>query len=554
MLIPPHLIVCSLITTVLLAGLTVQPSPAPAQTSAGSPPTAEAADPLTPPTLDVPQPTAPGAVAAPTAGQPSVTADPAITRLLQQLATGAATRATAEDRAAVAAFYAENGGQPIWTNPAGLTPRALAATEELARAANYGLDSPDAYRLATTPAASASVEPQADQELALSVAALTYARHARGGRLDPAKISAIIDMRPRPYEPKSVLASLAVSADVAATLRSFQPQHMGFQSLQAAYVAARAAKAPVETLQRLQVNLERWRWLPDDLGAFHIINNVPEQITRVYKNGTPIFTERIVVGKPGHSTPLMTADLLYVIFHPSWGVPNGIKTKEVGPMLARASARNAVAGVEGKRAASALGRHELRVLQNGRELDPDTVDWRTADIRQFHFTQAPSKKNVLGVVKFRFPNRYDVYMHDTQERHLFSHGVRAYSHGCMRVQNPMQLAETILGHDKGWTGDKVRGFVGSGRTADITLTTPVPVHLVYFTASADAAGKLSLHGDIYGMDQRVASALAGKPIALAAAKVSSEPVAPRRAVARTDRDAADGFNPFSGPTSGLSSN
>jgi murein L,D-transpeptidase YcbB/YkuD len=505
-------------------------------------------DPLTPKAVERAAPSAPGAVSAP----PDLKGEPLaalITRAdrLDDPGSGGGHR---DDRVALARFYAENGGRPVWTTPAGPSERAVRVRGELAAAAAFGLD-PAAFALPDV-AAFVDADAQASHELAVGMAVLTYARHARGARVDPTSISRMIDMKPRPFEPATVLSAVLHASDPAGALRALQPRHPGFANLVKALADARASSAPADTIRRIEVNLERWRWLPDDLGAFHIRNNVPEQITRVYKQDQVVFTERIVVGKPNTPTPMMSSDMQFVIFHPSWGVPNGIKNNEIAPLLRRAAARNQSWFEGSGHAARALERHQLRVFQGGREVSPDAVDWTRVDINAFHFTQPPSNRNVLGVVKFRFPNRYDVYMHDTQEKSLFAQSVRAYSHGCMRVQNPMALAEVILAHDKGWSSERVRGHVGSGRTSDITLTTPVPVHLTYFTASADETGKLTLHGDVYGMDGRVATALAGKPIALAAA--SAEAPATKSAVRRQDRkpvkqvasSGAPAFNPFSG--------
>jgi hypothetical protein len=205
-------------------------------------------------------------------------------------------------------------------------------------------------------------------------------------------------------------------------------------------------------------------------------------------------------------------------------VPEGIKSNELGPMLRRAQA-NSSSWLFGPSdgASRVLRRHELRVFHGGREVDPDRVNWSAVDVRQFQFTQPPSAKNVLGVVKFRFPNKFDVYMHDTSERHLFQRGQRTFSHGCMRVENPLRLAETILAYDKGWGREKVASLVDRSGTTDVTLDKSVPVHIVYFTASVDETGKLHSHADVYGMDNRVASALAGKPVAIASARTEAEP-------------------------------
>ena len=505
----------------------------------------ETADPLTPKVVETPPPQAPGAPAPSSLASQQVQ-HPAVAVLLKRLVENPTQKGAArEDRDALAQFYAENGSHLLWVTDETPTAKSRAALAELARAIDYGLSSKDAYRV-ELPERLATDDARAEFEMSLSLALLNYARHARGGRADPSAISRMIDMRPRPFEARSVIAALAASDDPAATLRAFHPQHDGFQRLQKALVSVRDSKVSADVVQRIEVNLERWRWMPDDLGAFHVRNNIPEQITRVYKDGQVVLTEKIVVGKTSSPTPVMSADMQFVIFHPSWGVPDGIKNNEVGPMLRRASARNQEWFGEGNNVSRALGRHQFKVSQNGREINPDSIDWTKADVRQFHFSQPPSAQNVLGVVKFRFPNKYDVYMHDTSERHLFGSSVRAFSHGCMRVQNPIHLAEVILAHDKGWSADKVRSFVPGGRSSDITLATPVPVHLTYFTATVDDNGTLKSHGDLYGMDSRVASALAGKPVTLASVKVEGGPVAPQpKRIARTSKQpVAEAWNPF----------
>lgn len=460
---------------------------------------------------------------------------------------------------ALTSLYVGRPG-PLFTTAQGLSPRGERVARVMTEAAAYGLDE-NTYAFPPV-GPSSTPDQQAARELTVAKAVLAYARDARGGRIpDPSRVSSSLDMKPHLPERRAVLDAIAAADDAGAALLAFHPQHAGFKALRVAYGAERAAGVPTERLLRLQVNLERWRWMPADLGAFHVWNNVPEQITRVIKDSDVIHTERIVVGKPGHSTPVMSADMLYVMFHPSWGVPNGIKTNEIGPQLRRASARNETlfdslgfGGAAPGRASAILARHQLRAFHNGKEVNADQVDWRSADVRQFTFTQPPSNKNVLGVVKFRFPNKYDVYMHDTQDRHLFTHPVRAYSHGCMRVQNPVRFAAVLLGHDKGWSEEKVQAFVPGGRSADITLTTPIPVHLTYFTASVDESGKVQMHGDIYGSDARIASALAGKPVALAAAvKLAAQPTTASRSI-RTATGATRVGVPAWSPWPALSAN
>ena len=204
-----------------------------------------------------------------------------------------------------------------------------------------------------------------------------------------------------------------------------------------------AGKPDRDVATRLAVNMEKWRWMPDDLGAIYVWDAVPEQVTRVFRDNQKVLEEKIIVGKPQNATPIFSADMLFVIFHPEWGVPDGIKSNELAPQMRRAAAASSGWFSSGDGASSVLRAHGLRVSYNGSPVNPDSIDWNSADVRRFSFTQPAGPKNVLGNVKFRFPNKHDVYMHDTPERQLFNGPSRAFSHGCMRVQNPLHLAEVL---------------------------------------------------------------------------------------------------------------
>lgn len=263
-------------------------------------------------------------------------------------------------------------------------------------------------------------------------------------------------------------------------------------------------------IQKIIVNMERWRWMPREPGNFYVFNNIPEFTTRVFDNGRQVYREKIIVGKPKNPTPAFSADMQLIVFHPSWGVPNGIKKTEILPFLQRKTGLFGLGGFDTR----ILKVHNLTVTKNGRPVDASKVNWDSVDIRQYHFSQAPGSKNVLGKVKFRFPNRHDVYMHDTPERHLFAQSRRAMSHGCMRVNKPRRLAEIILAHDQGWSKEKVgRSWSGRGKQS-VQLEVPIPVHTAYFTATADENGNLRTFGDLYGHDRRVARALGRAPLQL----------------------------------------
>lgn len=265
----------------------------------------------------------------------------------------------------------------------------------------------------------------------------------------------------------------------------------------------RSARSKVRAEERLIVNMERWRWMPRDLGSFHVLNNVPEFQTRVFKNGSEVFSERIIVGKTDTRTPVFSADMKYVIFHPSWGVPNGIKRTEILPYLQQKTGLFGFGGSDTR----ILTAHNLSVSYQGRPVDASQINWTSGNIVNYDFIQPPGPTNVLGRVKFRFPNRHDVYMHDTPERELFAESSRALSHGCVRVRNPRRLAEVLLAEDKGWSEDEVGQRWSGTANGYVELDTKIPVHTAYFTAYASETGEVSYFPDLYGFDSRTARAI-----------------------------------------------
>jgi L,D-transpeptidase YcbB len=550
--------------TLLLSGVSSAQSPGPGtppgQAGARAPatlaqsPVASEPDPLTPVEVQSPPPAAPmpAAAAAPVAATAAAAApDPVVSAIRTRLAAAVTRQAAADpaDRAALTAFYEADGARVLWTDAAGFTARGRLAMDEIAKAGDWGLKA-SAFELPSLPASGVSEEQRADAEIKLGIAILKYARHARGGRLNPPSISALLDRKPQVYDPKTLINAVAMAGAPDAYLRGLHPKHAGFVNLQKALIAARtpavasvaepepavaeppppqakggkrgnpatvkrtAAPTSAEAVQRIVVNMERWRWMPDDIGSFHVWNNIPDQMTTVYSDGKVVFTERIVVGAPVTPTPNFSADMQFVIFQPEWGVPGGIKNNEIGPMLRRASSEGGGwFGDSGRTPSSVLARHGLRVSNGSQMVNPDNIDWSKVDVNRFSFVQPAGPTNVLGVVKFRFPNKHDVYMHDTPQKHLFSAAQRAFSHGCMRVQNPVRFAEVLLEHDKGWASDRVRGMVPRG--GEVKLSTQIPVHNVYFTAVADETGKIRTAADIYGVDSRMASALEGRSVAVA---------------------------------------
>lgn len=253
----------------------------------------------------------------------------------------------------------------------------------------------------------------------------------------------------------------------------------------------------VPSPERILANMEMWRWMPDDLGGFHVWVNIPEYLVRVVKDGEIIHEERIIVGELNNQTPMFSDVLETIYFNPRWHVPQSIKVLELYPSLARGG--------------GSFQRQGLRLMRNGKYVDPYSVDWSRADIRNYDVYQPSGPGNALGIVKFTFPNKHAVYLHDTPTKNLFNAEVRTFSHGCMRVRNPMRLAEVLLEQDKGWTPDQVHESQQSDPDeVAVKIETKIPVHITYFTALVGQDGTERIVKDVYGHEQRVKLALAGK--------------------------------------------
>ena len=264
-----------------------------------------------------------------------------------------------------------------------------------------------------------------------------------------------------------------------------------------------------DKIDLLLVNMERYRWLPQDQGNFYVSVNIPEFKVRVFKDAEPIHETKVIVGKTRTQTPIFTDEMEEIVFRPNWFVPNSIKANEIAPYLRRGGGFFS-SGWD----TSILRRQGLRIRGvNGRDIDPDRIDWSRNDIRRYEVYQPPGPRNVLGLVKFRFPNTHDVYLHDTTQKHLFSKSVRAESHGCVRVQNPDRFATVLLNHDQNWSAARVSSAMHQGADANkILIKNRIPVYLTYFTAVAGEDGSLKRYKDLYGHDRRMVAALNGRPI------------------------------------------
>ena len=258
-------------------------------------------------------------------------------------------------------------------------------------------------------------------------------------------------------------------------------------------------------MRAILVNMEKWRWLPRDLGNFYIWNNLPHFETQVVRNGETVHRERIIIGKTRTQTPVFTGKMSVVVFKPEWGVPPSIKLRTLLPRL-RGGDYNV------------LRRRGMRISINGRTKSPHRVNWAKTDIRSIPIVQGPGPSNPLGRIKFLFPNKHAVYMHDTPKKHLFKTKVRTHSAGCIRVRNPLQFAEVILDETAGWSRENIDHHLAKGADPNNRFELPetFPVYNVYFTMLVEEDGTLVTLKDIYGHDKRIRDALNGKSAKLIA--------------------------------------
>jgi murein L,D-transpeptidase YcbB/YkuD len=466
------------------------------------------------------------------------------------------------ERTAVEKFYIAREFAPLWTQGGTVTESGKGVIARLKDAASDGLNASDypvpEFAAATTP------DQLADAELKLTASMLDYARQAQSGRMHWSQVSADIQYPEHPIDPSEVLANVTTAKDASAALESYNPPQKLYRELKAKLAQLRgqgdgpviqiaegpalvfkpatrkqAAVAPedprvpqlraklgisenandarydakvAEAVRKFQegaelkvtgvlddrtvkalnspkrdrqidtviVNMERWRWLPRQLGApslgnAYVILNIPDYTLKVMQNGAPVWTTKVVTGKPGvHATPLLTETMKFITVNPTWNVPPSIIYNEYLPAL----------------------QQDPTVLERmGLKLE------RASD-GSIHISQPPGEANALGRIRFNFPNKFLVYQHDTPDKNLFAKEERAFSHGCMRVQNPDQYAATLLNitmPNERYTPDKIRSMYGHSEI-DIKFPTPIPVNITYQTAFVDEAGKLQIRKDVYGRD------------------------------------------------------
>lgn len=478
------------------------------------------------------------------------------------------------DRSALSTFYQSRGDEPLWVTGEGFTAKARAALAELKQAATWGLDPADfaVPDLPSPPTPESLAEAESGLSLAV-MAYARHARGGKIAKPSE-QLSSYFDRRPQWKDRSELLAELVKADDPGKVLQDLHPKHPQFGLLRQAWLEtlrakkAKGAKLPagtdlkpgdshadIEILRKrldiqagegaapqhydehlaaavrgfqtlkglepdgtltaetrsklnqpikgntdqLAANMQMWRYIPADLGDMHVMLNVPEYEIRVLKSGEEVFHERVTVGLVNKQTPIFSDSMELVTFKSRWRVPDSIKVREIWPSLLSGGGMMRQHGLE------------MRRLDNAELVDWRKIDWSKTPMNDYVIWQPPGKINQLGIVKFSFPNKHYVFMHDTPDKHMFAWTRRANSHGCMRIRNPLKMAEVILAADKGWDRAKIDDLVKNGPDHNlVTLDKKVPVHIVYFTARVEDGGKITTFGDIYGHEKRFALALKGQ--------------------------------------------
>jgi L,D-transpeptidase YcbB len=297
---------------------------------------------------------------------------------------------------------------------------------------------------------------------------------------------------------------------IADAVKRFQRRHGLEEDGNAGPAVIAAMNVRIEhRIDQIRLALERWRWLPRNLGDRHILVNIPSYWLEVWDKGANPLSMRVVVGRKDTPTPIFNDRMTHIVFSPYWNVPSTIAQGETLPAAMQDPAF--------------LACNNMEVLDaSGKVVDPESID--LADPTKYRFRQRPGSGNSLGLVKFMFPNEYNVYLHDTPADSLFARATRSFSHGCVRVEEPVKLAEYLLRDQSEWTTERIAEAMEAGEERTVKLADPIPVYLGYWTAWVTSDG-VRFTNDVYGIDSRQAKQLAERAMRLK--KASSQAVAAR---------------------------
>ncbi len=392
-------------------------------------------------------------------------------------------------------FYKSRFGKGVWTDNKGLNNRGKELVEILSAAGNDGLETPDYLGGFPASAENLSGEELGSADLFLSQALWRFGRDLYSGRTTPAVTEPDIVISRKDIDVTGWLR-IASRQGPGKVIDELRPKHQQYALLRKMLADAKGGKA-----QQIIVNMERWRWLPRNLGERHVMVNQAAFEMYIVENGKTVDRRRVVVGKPFHKTPMFSHAIEYAEFNPTWTISRSIAGNEFLPKL--------------KKDPGYLERNNYKLYTSWEadapSMNANTVDWNSVNPKKFPYriVQQPGENNALGNVKFIFPNKYEVYLHDTQSKNLFSESSRAFSHGCIRVENPLEFAEKLYAGEGTLNSSKIKELVSSEETKRVDMKEPIPVHLAYFTVWIDDSGDAKFHKDVYGRDALVGKILFG---------------------------------------------
>jgi murein L,D-transpeptidase YcbB/YkuD len=404
-------------------------------------------------------------------------------------------------------FYGSRGYLPAWVDGDATTPQWKDLIQQLKYAERHGLD-PASYGVnafeqlrersqSKTRGTAFPLDAIPEHDTRLTYAYLRYAADLLGWTHSPKQVHQNWLTSPKQEDLAARLTDAVTNNRVRDTLEELAPTHPQYKGLQVAL--GRELQAPSGKAETLRMNLERWRWAPRDLGERYVLINVPSYQLQVMEGEAPVLAMRVIVGAPDNQTPLFSDEMTYVVFSPYWNIPPDILRNETLPRVARDPAY--------------LDRNNIEVVgtSGGDAVDASSIDWSDEDAtRGLRFRQKPGDDNALGLVKFIFPNHFNVYLHDTPGDHLFNTEQRTLSHGCIRVEDPVGLAEYVMRDNDKWDPSRIQAAMHARSEQAVTLKRKLPVHIGYWTAWVESDGKtVTYTGDPYGIDPKHARLLKG---------------------------------------------